>query len=164
MSKAAPMLGDRIVGAWIGGSVDSTGAVIATASLVSLNLLQCAAVIKMLQNLLIGPVALVVAGVYAGEFRARIIWDKFPKFVIGFIIVAIATTFLPNANTLAANSFIVSEWFSALSFVMIGFDIDFNEIPKYFADGKKILMFYIVGQTFDIGLTLIAAWLAFRQQ
>lgn len=150
---------DNLVGTLIGGCVDSTGAVIASGSLGSKTLLHYAIVIKMLQNLLIGPTALVVATIWTQQCRPILIWEKFPKFVIGFIITAVITTFTP-AEGISMNSFAISEWFSSLSFVMIGFDVDLNDFN--FADGKKILLLYVVGQTIDIGMTFIAAYLLFR--
>jgi uncharacterized membrane protein YadS len=161
-----PMMGklvnDEVVGAWIGGCVDSTGAVIATASLGGDAVLRAAIVIKMLQNLLIGPVALVITGIHTGSFKPAIIWDKFPKFVLGFVVVAVITTFTPRDEMISKNSFIISEWFSALSFVMIGFDINLREASGYLTNGKKILLLYVVGQMVDIGLTFIAAYLMFQ--
>ena len=51
-------LSDAVGGAWIGGTVDSTGAVVVAGAMVSELATEVAAVIKMLQNLLIGIVVL----------------------------------------------------------------------------------------------------------
>ncbi len=87
---------DPILGAWIGGAVDSTGAVLASSSLRSAAAAQVAIVIKMLQNILIGVVALVVTFIWYKTCNVGILWTKFPKFVLGFILVAIITTVMPD--------------------------------------------------------------------
>ena len=50
-----------MAGAWIGGTVDSTGAVVAAGQFLGEDALQTAAVIKMIQNLLIGIMAFCIA-------------------------------------------------------------------------------------------------------
>lgn len=50
-------LPDAIAGAWIGGTVDATGAVVMAGSMVSPTAMEVAAIVKMLQNALIGVVA-----------------------------------------------------------------------------------------------------------
>jgi len=52
---------DSVCGAWIGGSIDTTGAVIASAAIVSDEAKTVAAVVKMLQNCLTGPICLGLA-------------------------------------------------------------------------------------------------------
>src|SRR5690606_36948583 len=54
-------LNDSVGGAWIGGSVDTTGAVVASADIIGEEAKSAAATVKMLQNCIIGPVCLVVA-------------------------------------------------------------------------------------------------------
>ncbi|RUS20886.1 hypothetical protein BC937DRAFT_94141 [Endogone sp. FLAS-F59071] len=52
-------------GAWFGGSVDSTGAVIAAATIYGKDAINTAAVVKMVQNVLIGPLSVFVAYVWS---------------------------------------------------------------------------------------------------
>lgn len=86
---------DSVLGAWIGGSVDSTGAVLASAGLRNSDCAHIAIIIKMLQNILIGVIALFVTFLWNKTCQAKILWTKFPKFVLGFSVVALITTFLP---------------------------------------------------------------------
>jgi len=120
---------DDLAGAWIGGSVDSTGGVTACASLGGIDVLHAAVIIKMLQNILIGPVVLFITWISPhsyGKTSVGLLWEKFPKFVLGFLVTACLTTALPKSlqNRVITNSFVVSEWFAALSFVLIGMDIN----------------------------------------
>lgn len=152
---------NETTGAWIGGCVDTTGAVSASGSLGGVYVLQTAIVIKMLQNVLIGPIVLTITAVWHKTFEIMILWEKFPKFVLGFMLVCIITTLLPDfiSDRVITNSFILSEWFSSISFVLIGLDIDLSDLQlvKY----KKMIALYILGQLIDIGTTLASAYLMF---
>ncbi|MGL5802360.1 MAG: YeiH family protein, partial [Cetobacterium sp.] len=90
-----PVLG----GAWIGGTVDSTGAVVAAGEYLGPVARDVAATIKMIQNIIIGVMALGVAAYWSlkvdksmAEERdfslkgsLKEIWNRFPKFILGFI-------------------------------------------------------------------------------
>lgn len=155
---------DDITGAWIGGSVDSTGSVMASASLADLPTLHAAIIVKMMQNILIAPIALVITLAWTRQLKAKILWDKFPKFVLGFLVVSAITTALPQelGENVVLNSFVISEWFSGMSFVLIGFDIDLITIWAKLYQYKGLISFYIVGQTFDVLSTLGCAYAVFK--
>lgn len=160
----ALFLNGTTVGAWIGGSIDSTGAVVASASLATSNdTVTTALVVKMAQNILIGPIALVVTQVWTKECKPSILWDKFPKFVLGFVIVAVITFCLPTdlRERVTDDSFAVSEWWSNISFVLLGFEIDLKNIVEQFGKFGKVIAVYVFGQLLDIGTTLLVAWLMF---
>lgn len=154
-------ISQNVLGAWVGGSVDSTGAVIATASLRSTSAVQIAVIIKMLQNILIGVIALFVTFLWQKTCNLKILWLKFPKFVLGFIFVAIITSVMPDSVTerLTSNCLVISEWFSAVSFVEIGFEIDLITLCQRIRGHNKILILYIVGQLIDIATTFGMAYL-----
>jgi uncharacterized membrane protein YadS len=154
-------LNDAISGLWIGGTIDSTGTVIASVSLLGQNALNSAVVLKMLQNLLIGPIALVLTIIWNRTVNFYVLWDKFPKFVFGFILISVVVSLLPTTlrTQVSSDCFIISEWFSAISFVLIGLDIDFfhNELFKQW----RLMLLYIIGQTIDIFTTFGFVWLMF---
>lgn len=152
---------DICIGAWLGGSVDSTAAVIASASLHSDSALESAVIVKMLQNILIGPISLIITMLWTQSFRPLILWDKFPKFIFGFLIVALISSFVHNPDV-QTNSFFMSEWFSGLSFIQIGADIRFREMRNYFQEFKKWLAFYLIAQSLDLCTTLGIAYLIFE--
>lgn len=150
-------LDPRIAGAWIGGCVDSTGAVIATATLVSPEALKYAAVFKMIQNLAIGPLCLILSIAATRRFNPKILWDSFPKFVLGFLVLSGVMTAIPIEQSvhLQANTFALSEWFSTCGFVCIGLELNmkksWNELK---GDGKLFILAYLFGQGIDILSTL----------
>lgn len=168
-------LNNNTLGAWIGGSVDTTGAVSASASLTNPYSFQTAIIVKMVQNIWIVVMVVLVSLFITKSFSPKSIWNNFPKFIFGFIIVAGITTLLPLSlrSIVVANSFIVSEWFSSIAFILIGYDIDvINIFKSIFCNVNasnvnddsnnngsnniskklivKIIICYIVGQIIDI--------------
>jgi len=167
-------------GAWMGGTIDSTGAVVAAGSMLGPNAEKVAAVVKMIQNVLIGLLAFCVAIYWCCSVerdhsgpRPNVmeIWRRFPKFVIGFVGASIIFSFLvvPLMNgdfKLVESTFLdpVSErlrgWFFCLAFVSIGLESNFKELASRMEGGKPMTL-YVVGQSFNLILTLFVAWLAF---
>ncbi len=151
---------DVLSGIWIGGTVDSTGAVIASASLINKTVLNSAIVLKMLQNIIIGPITLCITSIWYNSINPKVLWIKFPKFVLGFLIISIVVTFLPNEN-IKDDCFIVSEWFSNISFVLIGLEIDIVNLKTTFLTKWKMIVLYVIGQSIDIFTTLGFGFLMF---
>lgn len=169
-------LGEFIGGAWIGGTVDSTGAVVASGALLGPVAEQVASVVKMVQNALIGLIAFVIAVYWVSVVerdpdapRPSIaeIWIRFPKFILGFVGASLLFSFivLPTMGSELVDSATaftkgLRGWFFALAFASIGLESNFRELAAQLVGGKPIVL-YIVGQSFNILLTLLAAWLAF---
>lgn len=151
---------DIISGSWIGGSIDSTGAVIASANLLNINALHNAVILKMLQNILIGPITLAITAIWYRSINVLTLWNKFPKFVLGFIIVSIVVSFMPKQD-LQLDLFIISEWFSYISFVLIGMDINLRKIHKQFYNKYNMIWLYLIGQMLDTFTTLGVTYLMF---
>ena len=166
-------------GAWIGGTVDATGAVAAAGAFVGPKAMQVAATVKMIQNVLIGVTAFFVAIYFTTKVDAGVgervgvmeIWHRFPKFVIGFMLASIffsmlssdlggdfAKMLVDNGTNKVANP--LRGWFFALAFVSIGLTTNFRELGKYFKGGKPVIL-YVCGQSFNILLTLLMAWIMF---
>ncbi|WP_216829706.1 YeiH family protein [Alkalihalobacterium elongatum] len=168
---------DPIVGgAWLGGTIDATGAVVAAGSLLGEEAMEVASVIKMVQNILIGFVAVAIAiffvsrvenkGTTAGSKKkvsAKEIWVRMPKFILGFIGASLIFSFLLPDQTVEAVLPTIDGYrglFFTLAFVSIGLESNFKELAKGIRGGKPIIL-YIVGQLFNIILTLLAAWVFF---
>lgn len=167
-------------GAWMGGTIDATGAVAAAGAMLGEDGLQVAATVKMIQNILIGIVAFCVAMYWVlrvereqGGPKPSVmeIWRRFPKFILGFIAASIVFSLL-YAN-LADGPAIVDAvtkgstkmlrgWFFCLAFVSIGLETNYHELAKYFKGGKPLVL-YAVGQSFNLCLTLLMAWIMFEK-
>ena len=167
---------DPVVGAaWIGGTVDATGAVVAAGALLGEQAEQIAAVVKMIQNTLIGLIAFLVAVFWVARVErtggrkpeAIEIWRRLPKFVIGFaaasLLFSFALTPTLGAARVAATLDLTSDvrgWLFCLAFVSIGLESSFRDLARHTAGGRPIQL-YLAGQTFNLALTLAAAHLAF---
>ena len=160
-------------GALIGGTVDSTGAVVLAGNALGPEAEQAAVLVKSIQNILIGFIAFFVAIFFAtrvensgvSKVGAGEIWYRFPKFIIGFFVASLVASFivLPLAGGDAVKSVNgvldqYKNWAFVLAFTSIGLDTNFKEIGKQL-HGGKVLWLYIIGQLFNIVLTLLAVWL-----
>ena len=90
-------------GAWMGGTIDSTGAVVAAGAFLGPQAETVAAVVKMIQNVLIGVVGFFVALFWITSVERdpgaprpglRQIWVRFPKFIVGFVFASILFSFV----------------------------------------------------------------------
>jgi uncharacterized integral membrane protein (TIGR00698 family) len=165
---------ELISGAWIGGTVDSTGAVPAAGEMVGPLAMEAAVTIKMIQNILIGIIAFVVATIWVTRIErvpgavkpsAWEIWFRMPKFIVGFLVASLVFSFVLNTvmgngavNGILKSSKVFRTEFFSLAFVSIGLNSNFRELGKYFKKGKPLNLYW-VGQTFNILLTLFIAWL-----
>lgn len=168
-------------GAWMGGTIDATGAVAAAGAFLSDRALHVAATIKMIQNVLIGIIAFGVAVYWVTKVEtaetgvkpsAMEIWHRFPKFVIGFIFASIIFSLIyEKIGTDAAYTQIdhgvikgwtkiFRGWFFCLAFTSIGLATNFRSLGHYFKGGKPLIL-YICGQTLNLILTLAMAYLMF---
>ncbi len=168
-------------GAWIGGTIDSSGAVVAAGAALGDKAMYIAATIKMIQNVLIGFVAFGVAVYFAtkveqGEGRANVgiieIWRRFPKFILGFVGASLLFTAIYtwlgdhmaysiiDEGVLNGFSKNLRTWLFCLAFASIGLSTNFRVLKKHFTGGKPLIL-YICGQTLNILLTLGMAYLMF---
>ena len=159
-------------GALIGGTVDSTGAVVLAGNALGEEAEQAAVLVKSIQNILIGFIAFFVAIFFAtkvdktgdAKVGAGEIWNRFPKFIIGFFVASLVASFivqpLTDSATVKAINGILDQyknWAFVLAFTSIGLDTNFKSLIKQM-QGGKVLWLYIVGQVFNILLTLFAVW------
>lgn len=178
-------INEVVGGAWIGNTIDSSGAVLAAGEMVGKVAGLTAITVKLIQNILIGFVAFGVA-IYWVRYvepegndqrpSAWEIWRRFPKFVIGFLAVSavfsLFAIYYPQGNDLVQavvkggpklshGTDALYKWFFALAFVSIGLESNFRELGKYLRGGKPVAL-YVCGQTFSLGLSLFMAWLMFQ--
>ena len=164
-----------MAGAWIGGTVDSTGAVVASGQILGDDAMQAAAVVKMIQNILIGIMAFGIALYWVARIEPGSgdrpqfieIWNRFPRFVLGFVGASLIVSFvlvpLMGADAVDGAIDVTSDyrnWFFCLAFLSIGLESDFRQLGKQMGSGKPLLL-YLVGQTFNVLLTLLVVWIVF---
>lgn len=166
----------EVGGAWLGGTVDSTGAVVAAGALLGPEAEKVAALVKMIQNVLIGVVAFAVALYWVTRIErdpsgSRLgigeIWYRFPKFVIGFAAASVLFSFVfyplmgeQQVSLVLDETKTLRGWLFCLAFVAIGLESNFRDLAKQLVGGKPIIL-YLTGQTLNVLLTLLMAFLAF---
>lgn len=165
-------LGEVMAGAWIGGTIDTTGAVAATGAVYGEEALKISTIVKFSQNVLLGIAAFLIAvywsytkkegNEFADKPNLKVIWDRFPKFVIGFILASLLFSFvIPTEHykpVLAVLKKFQGLWF-ALGFTSIGLETNFKTLIN--KENRKATLVFLGAQTFNVVFTLIIAYLVF---
>lgn len=164
----------EVTGAWLGGTIDTTGAVAAAGTLAdtpeSGNLAaQTAIIVKSSQNVLLGVAAFIISLMWTyqgkgGENKPTIglIWERFPKFVVGFVLASLVFSFCMDQQA-AKEIGSVTKGFQntlfSIAFVCIGLETRFKDI--FSKENRVPLKVFLTAQTFNIFITLLMAWLIF---
>lgn len=183
VSVLLPMLFDdpavvqEVSGAWIGGTIDTTSGVAASSAIVGELANQHAVIIKGAQNVLIGFVAFFIAlylstrGEKSGNNSPslHIVWEKFPKFIIGFVAASLVFSLFQANDLFHLNAKgkllepgmakMFSSLFFSLAFVCVGLETRIKEIVS--RENRNLLWAFLTAQTFNIVITFIIACLLF---
>ncbi len=161
--------GAAMTGAWLGGTIDTTGAVVAAGAIAGTQAMEVAVVVKMAQNVLIGAAAFLLAIWFTFKGKAatekpgaKEIWFRFPKFVVGFIVASIVFSFFMTEASAKAVTGITGGlrgWWFTLAFLCIGLDTRFKELAAM--GGGRPAAVFLLAQVFNIFWTLLLAWLIF---
>ena len=162
-------LSQEVAGAWLGGTIDTTGAVVASGKFLGETAETYSVIIKSSQNVLLGIAAFVISLFWSlrgtnEEERptAKVIWDRFPKFVVGFVLASLIFSFmlpLQEAKELGSIAKGLREAMFSLAFVCIGLETDFRFIFK--KENAKNITTFLTAQGFNIVVTLVIAYLLF---
>lgn len=162
-----------VTGAWLGGSIDTTGAVVASGTLVGETALKISTIVKFSQNVLLGLAAFAISVYWTYTKHAagnnqeqkptlKVIWERFPKFVLGFVAASLLFSFFITPETTARVKDSLKNfqglWF-ALAFTSIGLETNFADLFKH--NSKKPLYAFLIAQGFNIVVTLIIAFILF---
>jgi len=167
-------LSQEVTGAWLGGTIDTTGAVVASGTLVGETALKISTIVKFSQNVLLGIAAFAIAvywsytnhtGVNGEKVKPTlgVIWERFPKFVLGFIAASLLFSFFIEPSVIGSVKGSLKNlqglWFT-LAFTSIGLETKFSDLFKH--ENRKPLYAFLIAQTFNIIITLIIAYFLFR--
>lgn len=180
-----PAVQNEIIGAWIGGTIDTTSGVTASSGLFENNdaVQNTAVIVKATQNVLIGVVAFFIAlylstkGDNGKSQRPSIgiVWEKFPKFILGFVVASLVFSLCQSYDvfepykvtettgaiklyeTDLAKTF--STFFFSLAFVCIGLDTRLKDIVS--KENRNVLYAFLSAQGLNIIVTLAVAYLLF---
>jgi len=155
-------LSDKAYGLWAGLAVDNTAEATAAGALYSDAAGKVAVLAKTTRNALIGFIVLGYAIYWASRGQAQAVgnkaaflWQKFPKFVLGFLLISLLATlsfFTKGQLTSLAN---LSRWAFLLTFAGVGLRTSFREL------GKQGWRPFAVGAIGEIFIALITLGLVF---
>src|SRR5215469_569793 len=152
-------LSDHAYGAWAGLAVDNTAEATAAGALYSDAAAKLAVLVKTTRNAMIGFVVLAYAIYYASRGQAQVVankalflWQKFPKFVLGFLLVSVLATvglFTKDQNTSLGN---LSRWAFLLTFAGVGLRTNFREMRQ---QGLRPFIVGFLGEIAIAAFTLV---------
>lgn len=160
---------EQVTGAWLGGSIDTTGAVVASGTLVGETALKISTIVKFSQNVLLGLAAFAISiyWTYTRKGQGKdavekptlgLIWERFPKFVIGFVLASLIFSFLLSSATVngvkESLKSIQTLWF-VLAFTSIGLETKFSDL--FNSNSRRPLYAFLIAQFFNILVTLVIA-------
>ncbi len=166
-------LSPEVTGAWLGGTIDTTGAVAAAGTLADKGngdvAAQTAVIVKSSQNVLLGAAAFIISLMWSYQGKNQqekptlgVIWDRFPKFVVGFILASLVFSFCFDTETAKAVGKVTKGFQNTLfsiAFVCIGLETRFKEI--FSKENRKPLTVFLTAQAFNIIVTLIISYVIF---
>ena len=164
-------LNEVVGGAWLGGTIDTTAAVVASGKFLGETAEKYSVIIKSAQNVLLGVAAFVISIYWSfkgtnADIRpsGSVLWERFPKFVIGFLLASLVFSFAFAPDVAKQLSGVANkgarEILFSLAFVCIGLETDFRYIFK--KENAKYIWTFLIAQTFNILLTLVVAYLLFK--
>jgi uncharacterized membrane protein YadS len=162
-------LSEPVGGAWIGGTLDTSGSVVAASALLGERALKAGVIVKFSQNVLLGLAAFALAfwWTYRGKSgvekpTGRVIWERFPKFVLGFVAVSLLFSYglAPSlVKATKADLTALRNTLFSLAFVSIGLETRIGDLLRM-EDGRPALAF-VIAQSVNVLWTLVLAILLF---
>lgn len=151
---------------------------IVSAAIISEEATEVAGIVKMVLNAGLGVMASMIACYWYSwrrddddqekkEFRWIMLWDKFPKFTLGFVITSIILTGTMQEvrGTLEEEALpgaisAMNKWWFAIAFVGIGITTNVKKLfEKAWSSG--VIQVYLLANTIDILLALGLSYLAY---
>ena len=151
-------MSDRAYGVWTGLAVDNTAEATAAGALYSDAAGKAAVLAKTCRNAMIGFVVLGYAVYWASkgqaagvQNKAAFLWKKFPKFVLGFLLISALATigvFAKPEITALGN---LSRWAFLLTFAGVGLRTSFKDLSR---QGVRPFLVGAIGEVVIAALTL----------
>jgi uncharacterized membrane protein YadS len=159
-------LAQPVAGAWFGGNIDTTAAVVGAGTIYGEQAQSIASIVKSTQNAMMGVVAFLLALYFVTVVErrpgqrpsARLIWDRFPKFVLGFAVASLLYTFkiIDGGKGTAIEA--LKNWAFTLAFVGMGLELSVSELRRM---GWAPVVVFLITTLFNTLLALGVAWLIF---
>ena len=151
------------VGSIYGGLLEGSGEMVKFGGMETVDY---AVLTKMVRNAFMGLVVLYFAMMHAKlgasgkeiKYKGRFLWDKFPKFILGFILVMLFATFglLDKAAVKATKN--IYGWFFLWTFAGVGLRTKISDMKK---SGKEPAIMYGVTKLIVASTTLLVIYMIF---
>src|SRR6201995_298635 len=155
-------LSDHAYGLWTGLAVDNTAEATAAGALYSDAAGKIAVLAKTCRNAMIGFVVLGFAIYWASKGKAAAVtnkaaflWKKFPKFVLGFLLISLLATVGFFSKPELASLGNLSRWAFLLTFAGVGLRTNFRDLSK---QGVRPFLVGAIGEVVIAALTLGLVW------
>ena len=155
-------LSDHAYGVWAGLAVDNTAEATAAGAIFSDAAGKIAVLTKTTRNALIGFVVLGYAIYWASrgqakniENKAAFLWQKFPKFILGFLLISTLATFAVFSAPQLTSLGNLSRWAFLFTFAGVGLRTDFREMKR---QGFRP---FIVGALAELTVTVVTLGLVY---
>jgi uncharacterized integral membrane protein (TIGR00698 family) len=149
-------MSEHAFGVWAGLAVDNTAEAAAAGAIYSDQAGKIAVLTKSTRNAMIGFVVLAYAVYWASRGKAHVVenkwafvWQKFPKFVLGFLLISTLATAGAFTNVQIASVANLSRWAFLFCFAGVGLKTDFREIKK------QGLRPFVVGALGELTITIV---------
>lgn len=144
-AKLSEVFGGYLAGSVVGNTAQS----IATGLAIGDTAGVIATITKTARNALMAFVILFFAYYYTkrglpvgAKVEMRLVWDKFPKFVLGFLLLSLCTSLGFWGKEVVSSFGVLSKWFFTASFVGIGSGIDLRDLN--ISDFKPVLLGFVM--------------------
>jgi uncharacterized integral membrane protein (TIGR00698 family) len=155
-------LSDHAYGLWTGLAVDNTAEATAAGALYSDAAGKVAVIAKTCRNAMIGFIVLGYAIYWASKGqaagvtnKAAFLWRKFPKFVLGFLLISLLATIGFFTKPQLATVGNLSRWAFLLTFAGVGLRTNLREL------GKQGARPFIVGAVGEVAIAVITLGLVY---
>jgi len=159
-------LSESVAGAWFGGNIDTTAAVTGAGTIYGETAQKVALIVKSTQNTLIGLVAFLLAVYFARKESGgkqtrpslRLVWDRFPKFVLGFVLASLLFTLglIDGGKGSAIDA--LKNWAFTFAFVSMGLELSIQEFRQM---GWKPVAVFLIVTVFNTLLALATSYVIF---
>jgi uncharacterized integral membrane protein (TIGR00698 family) len=161
-------MSDQAYGLWVGLAVDNTAEATAAGALYSDAAGRFAVLAKTTRNATMGFVVLGYALYWARQEQSRareihsktaFLWQKFPKFVLGFVVISMLATAGAFTTSEIADVANLSRWAFLLTFAGVGLRTNVSELAK---QGWRPLIVGVAGECAIAAVTLVIVLTAAR--
>jgi uncharacterized membrane protein YadS len=159
-------LPQEVAGAWFGGNIDTTAAVIGAGTIYGEQAQTVASIVKATQNAFIGLVTFLLALYFVVVVERKpgerpsvsVVWQRFPKFVLGFVLASALYTlgWVDGGKGTVIEA--IKNWAFLLAFVCMGLEISTRQLKTM---GWAPVAVFALVTVFNTVLALAVAWLIF---